>query len=370
MKIIHIVENLDKGAVENWLVRSFIESRKVHPDWQWTFYCIFGKKGRLDDVVLEAGGNIIYSPMTISKKIPFLRHLRKTLKTGGYDIIHAHHDFLSGFYLIATIGIRFKRKLLHIHNNDKVIPVGSSFLRKILLNPFRRIALAMSDIVVGISQNTVSEFVLKKSDDQKVLYYGVDLSAFRIKVDPLVLKNELNVPDKAKLILFTGRMNQVKNPCFVVDILAEVLKKHKDVYAIFIGKGDLEAEVLEKAQRLGVSNNIRMLGWRNDVALIMRSCDVFVFPRIEHSMEGLGLVVVEAQAAGLPMILSKGIPEDAIVVEELAHFLPLDVSMWAEKLFSITNNPQRVQQKDAIDKMMRSDFELKRATENLLSLYN
>ena len=51
MKIIHIVENLDKGAVENWLVNIFIESRKTRPGWEWTFYCILGKEGRLDEKV-------------------------------------------------------------------------------------------------------------------------------------------------------------------------------------------------------------------------------------------------------------------------------------------------------------------------------
>ena len=60
LKIIHIVENLDKGAVENWLVKTFIESRKMYPNWQWTFYCILGKEGRLDEKVKAAGGEIIY----------------------------------------------------------------------------------------------------------------------------------------------------------------------------------------------------------------------------------------------------------------------------------------------------------------------
>jgi hypothetical protein len=120
-RIIHIVENLDKGAVENWLVNIFLSSRKTRPDWHWTFYCILGKKGRLDEKVREAGGEIIYAPVNISHKISFLRHLRSVLNNGSYDIIHAHHDYLSGFYLLASAGIRFKKRILHIHNTDKVL---------------------------------------------------------------------------------------------------------------------------------------------------------------------------------------------------------------------------------------------------------
>ena len=92
MKIIHIVENLDKGAVENWLVNIFLESRKIRPDWEWTFYCILGKPGRLDENVRNAGARIIYSPVTVSNKLSFLKYLRIELKRGGYDILHAHHD--------------------------------------------------------------------------------------------------------------------------------------------------------------------------------------------------------------------------------------------------------------------------------------
>ena len=102
MKIIHIVENLDKGAVENWLVNIFVESRKIRPSWDWTFYCILGREGRLDEKVRNAGGKIVYSPVTVSDKIGFLKSLRRVLKAGKFDIIHAHHDYLSGFYLLAS----------------------------------------------------------------------------------------------------------------------------------------------------------------------------------------------------------------------------------------------------------------------------
>lgn len=80
MKILNVVENLDKGAVENWLVQTFIESQSLYPQWEWTFYCILNKKGRLDELVLTHGGKIIYSPFTISNKIKFLLSLRHVLK--------------------------------------------------------------------------------------------------------------------------------------------------------------------------------------------------------------------------------------------------------------------------------------------------
>ena len=170
MKIIHIVENLDKGAVENWLVNIFIESRKVRPDWSWTFFCIVGKEGKLDQKVRDAGGEIIYSPVTISDKLGFLKNLRKILKAGKYDILHSHHDFLSGFYLIASVGIKFRKRFLHIHNTDRALPVGNRVLHNLLLIPFKALALYFSDRVIGISKDTLEDFAGKKNVPNKKIY--------------------------------------------------------------------------------------------------------------------------------------------------------------------------------------------------------
>ena len=128
MKLIHIVENLDKGAVENWLVTTFLESKKIRPDIEWHFYCILNKKGRLDDLVVQNGGKVFYTPCPLSSKLKFLIGLRRVLKNNKYDVIHCHHDYLSGFYLLSTIGINIKRKIIHIHNTDKALPVVNKYL--------------------------------------------------------------------------------------------------------------------------------------------------------------------------------------------------------------------------------------------------
>lgn len=374
MKIINIVENLDKGSVENWLVSVFLESRSIRPDWEWSFYCILDRKGRLDEIVLKSGGKIIYSPMTISNKLKFLLHLRKVLKLGKYDIIHSHHDFLSGFYGLATLGINFKKRILHIHNTDQSIPVGSELLRRILLTPLKHLALYFNDLIVGISKDALNLFVdgnkrgIKKS---KILYCGILLDRFEGKIDENLFRQEQKMPKSAKILLFVGRMNELKNPAFVVEILFHIHKKRDDVYAVFIGEGVETKKVIEKAKESGIQNYIRVLGWRNDVQNIMKSSDVFVFPRLEYPKEGLGLVVVEAQAAGLPMVISRAIVEDAIVINDLAFYLPLDDNSeeWADKVLEILLKGKFVSQELAYNLIAQSDFELKTATLNFINLY-
>lgn len=127
-------------------------------------------------------------------------------------------------------------------------------------------------------------------------------------------------------------------------------------------------DVSDKASLLGIENNIIITGWRNDLADIMKISEVFVFPRVEHPKEGLGLVVVEAQAAGLPMVLSNGIVADAVEIEELVHFVPLNnnPTAWADV---IIRSNKILSSSQALIRMKKSKFSLSIATQNLFALY-
>jgi glycosyltransferase involved in cell wall biosynthesis len=373
MKIIHIVENLDKGAVENWLVSVFIESKKIRPEWEWTFYCILNKEGRLDEKVRNAGGTIIYSPQTISNKMLFLRNLRRILRRERYDVLHAHHDFLSGFYLLASAGIRFRKRFLHVHNTDRALPVGNNVLQKILLGPFRALALHFSDQVIGISKHTLEEFAKSSNVPNEqfiILYYGVDLDRFNIIDDGISIRKEFGLPANAKILLYAGRMNELKNPDFVIDVLNQLLKEREDIYALFIGQGDRQVMVKSRARSFGIEEHIRIAGWHNNIPAVMKSADIFVFPRKEKPKEGLGIVVVEAQAAGLPMYITDGIVDDAIVIKELAHKnKPEDPESWARQILETLDKPPLVTRERALEVMKQSHFELRKAAENLVDIY-
>jgi glycosyltransferase involved in cell wall biosynthesis len=373
VKIIHIVENLDKGAVETMLINLFIECKKSRPDWQWTFFCILGREGRLDEKVRSVGGEIIYSPVTVSDKVAFLSNLRKVLKEGKYDIIHSHHDFLSGFYLLASAGIKYRKRILHVHNTDRSLPVGNRVVHKLLLKPFHTLALHFSDTIVGVSRFALSEFLgnrIGRRLHKVVLYHGIDFNQFEKHPDLNAFKVNFDIPADAKVGLFVGRLNTLKNPEFFVDVLKYIIESSIDFYALFIGTGNMESVVREKAKQYGIEDHIRILGWREDIPMVMTSCDVFVFPRKEFPKEALGLVVIEAQAAGLPMFITHGIVEDAIVINELAHFNDLsDPSLWAQQISEVLNHPLPLTKEAALERMKESPFELGKAAKNLVDLY-
>jgi glycosyltransferase involved in cell wall biosynthesis len=373
MRIFHVVESLDRGAVENWLVNVFVESRKTRPEWEWTFYCLIDRPGRLDGLVEENGGVIIRSPVTISEKLAFLRHLRRALKQGRYDILHVHHDFLSGFYLPAALGIPFRKRVLHIHNNDRHLPVGNVRIRRLLLPICRWISLRTVDKVLAISEYTRDDykgaFPLRRPVFE-VLYYGIDMERFGSATDTRKVRADLRIPEKACFLLYAGRMNVEKNPIFTLDVLNALLENGVDAYLVMVGKGEKEGDILARTQELGLKDRVRILGWSDSIGDLMKSADAFVFPRLEHPKEGLGLVVVEAQCSGVPIFITPGIVKDAIEIPELTHWNPpSDPGRWARSIEDALSETPKIDRQAAFDRMKRSKFELSVATRNLLAHY-
>lgn len=137
----------------------------------------------------------------------------------------------------------------------------------------------------------------------RVVHSGVDPARFAVPADPEGLRRELGIPRNSNLVGFIGALAAHKAPGDLVDALAEM---PETVHGVFAGTGDLEAALRERARPLG--GRIHFLGHREDVPHLMRSIDVFCLP---SRMEGLGTSVLDAMAAGVPVVAAAGggIPE-------------------------------------------------------------
>ena len=127
-----------------------------------------------------------------------------------------------------------------------------------------------------------------------------------------------------------GRLHFQKNQSFLLDIFKELYSRRPEARLLLIGQGEDEAVLREKARRLGLEESVRFLGVRADVPRLMQAMDVFALPSV---FEGLAVVLVEAQAAGLGCVTSTAVTR-AAGITELLSFLPLDESpaVWAQAI--------------------------------------
>jgi glycosyltransferase involved in cell wall biosynthesis len=372
--VLHIVENLDRGAVEGWLLRMLAHARRRDVAVDWSFYCVLGREGTQDKTAHRLGARVIYSPVPMVQKISFARALRAQLRHGRYAVLHCHHDLVSALYLVASAGLPITRRIVHVHNADQVVPTSNLVKQHLYREPARRICLALSDRIVGISGHTLDTFLFGRRHQpgrDVVHYYGVDPTPFHAaSADRRGFRHRLNLPPDALILLFGGRLVPEKNPLFVVDILARLSSAEPRAFAVFAGAGSLEETVLARAQELGVQDSVRLLGWRNDLPEIMTCSDWFILPHLEQPMEGFGLAVVEAQLAGLPLLLSRGIADDPLLPTASFRRLALadGAERWAKAALELLCAP-RPSGEDALAALRQSPMDMDRALNELLALH-
>lgn len=373
-RVLHIVENLDRGAVENWLVRMLGHARKREIEVDWTFYCILEQPGAMDDKARALGARVIHSPVPIVRKAKFVRALRMELRLGEYDVLHCHHDIVSAVYLLAASGIRIRRRIVHVHNADEAVLTHSRLKQCFYREPMRQICLFKADRIVGISNHTLDKFLAGRArcpERDSVHYYGVDTTPFEnVAADRVRFRRQLGLAQDAFILLFGGRLVPEKTPVFVVDVLANLRCIDPRAVAIFAGAGSQEMEVLARAWGLGVEGSVRLLGWRNDLPNVMNCSDCFILPHPENPVEGFGVAIVEAQLAGLPMLLSRGILDDPLL--PTASFRRLALSdgpmVWAKAAIDLLRDqvPSRAA---ALAALRASPMDMDQALAGLLRLH-
>jgi len=373
-RVLHIVENLHRGAVENWLVRMLDCAKAADITTDWTFYCSLGQPGSLDQKARNLGARVVYSPVALSRKRWFLSALREELRNGKYDVVHCHHDLMSAAYLVSAAGISLSKRIVHVHNADQSLPTPSLLKRRMLREPMRQMCLHLSDRVVGISNHALDTFLggrPRRPERDCVRYYGVDPTPFeKAPADRARFRRECNLPENALILLFAGRVVPEKNPVFVIDVLSRLRALEPNVFAVFAGDGSLVEDVVARAKALNMENALRILGWRSDVAEVMSCCDWFILPHPEEPREGFGLAVVEAQLAGLHLLLSQGVADDPLLPTASCRRLSLsdDPDLWARAAIELLRGPSP-SRCSAIAALKNSPMDMGQALSGLLSLY-
>lgn len=373
IRVLHVVESLDSQAAEAWLLRMLRAMRNSHPHLHWTFFTLLAHQGRNDAAARALGADVIHSAHELRENLAFLRGLRRTLRSGRFDVLHCHHDVMSAAYLLAAAGLPIRRRIVHAHNTSMHIPSSNRMKVAVLREPMRQVCLRGADRVVGVSHAALESMTGSRQPGGRfrVVHCAIDTARFAGR-DPEAsrIRAGMGLEQSARVLLFVGRMVDYKNPVFVVEILARLAARHPDLVAVFAGTGPLEGAVREMARATGLEGRVRLAGFREDVADVMLASDVLAWPSVEHPREGLGLGVIEAQAAGLPVVMSRGVPDDAILVPELVDVVPLAAGPagWSEAISRRLRSPapDRMRAWSAVDS---SSFSMKAGVANLMALY-
>lgn len=196
-----------------------------------------------------------------------------------------------------------------------------------------------------------------------VLNNAIDAEAYAFNQTARdTVRKQMNL-ENAFVVSHIGRTDIAqKNHPFLLEIFAEIKKKKSNAKLLLIGANS-NNKLDGICKKLGISEDVIFLGVRNDVANILQGCDAFVFPSIS---EGLPVSVIEAQAAGLPVVMSDAITKEVVVTKEAVQ-LSLDqpAELWAEKIIELS----KLDRKNNLEIMNSSGWNISNTASQLVKYY-
>ena len=343
IKVLHYIKYLEYGGSEMLLYNLYQHMNR--DKIQFDFLVNTNREEALDEKLKSLGSEIIPLMNNEPKFIPWkiLKAsimLKKILSNGQYKIIHIHCSNSQGL-VYAHIAKKAKVPVIVIHAHNSGVDGPLLLLKQIVHRLFKYLYLNDPTDYFACSRSAAQWMFSEKIAADKCFYLknGIDIQKYRfdrnIRND---IRNKLKLNNK-NVILNIGRLVLQKNQLFLMDIFENICRQSDDFILIIIGNGPLKHQIEKKTVLSGIKDKIIFIDHTFEIEKYMFASDLFVLPSL---YEGLGIAAIEAQAAGLPTVISDGVPQDT-VISDLVLSIPLEApaDIWAEKIMKIELNNNR-----------------------------
>jgi glycosyltransferase involved in cell wall biosynthesis len=374
LKVLHLVDSLGVGGAETWLV-SLLRFWRAQGGVQTDILATGGVRSVFDDEATALGARIHYLRFGRDNLAVFARGFRRILADGGYDALHDHQAGASGWHYLIGRGRLPPIRVTHVHS---AAPARRRIVDRVGMSLTARYATH----IAGTSRAAIAALGFEAPafarTPRAALYCGLDPAGFLASAAARgAVRGAFGWPGDAQIVLFAGRFDDgldvsdarsQKNSGFAVDIALDCARRREDVRFIFAGKPSAATPLLrQRIEAAGFGDRIAFAGVRTDIGRLMGASDALLFP---SRAEGLGMVVVEAQAAGMPVLASAETPREGVVIPELVQFERLDAgpAQWADRLLALLGAP-KVDPLAANARVAASAFSIGQSARNLAALY-
>lgn len=353
IRILHIVTYMGRGGLETMLMnyyRSLDRSRV-----QFDFLTHRDFRADYDDEIEALGGKIYRLPSLNPFSRSYLGALDRFFgEHPEYRIVHSHLDCMSAIPLKAAKKHGVPVRIAHAHNSNQ--PRDAKYLLKLF---YKRLIARNATQLFSCSEEA-GRWMFGGADF-RVLNNAIDAGKYAFDADICsAVRHELGLSADGLVVGHVGRFDPQKNHSFLVEIFE---KMPAETRLLLVGDGVLRPNVEQQAAALGIRDRIIFTGVRTDVDRLLQAMDVFLMPSL---FEGLPVSIVEAQAAGLPCLISDKVPIECKKTE-LVTQIPLDASPaeWAEAVLSAAETPRR----DTLEQIREAGFDIRANAELLQNYY-
>jgi glycosyltransferase involved in cell wall biosynthesis len=364
--VLHVVGGMNPGGIESWLMQVLRRSdpAQVRMDFAVDHDSVYAYEPEI-----RARGARLIRCLHPERPWTYARNFRRLLAAyGPYDVVHSHVDHYSGYVLRLAQAAGVPVRIAHSHLSGHTASVSG--LRRLYLAGMKHeIARYATRGLAASPEAAVALFgpAWAANPHRQVLPCAIDLAPFAVPADGTV-RAELGIPADAFVLGHVGRFVPQKNHAFLLALSAVIARRLPAFRLLLIGDGPLRPALEAQAAALGLTGQVIFAGPRTDVARVLRGAvDVFAFPSL---FEGLGLALVEAQAAGCPCVVADTVPAMADLVPALLTRLGLDqpAEQWAAAVLA-AGHAAAPDAAAAYRRVQASPFNLEVSLYHLLACY-
>lgn len=369
IKVLVLTGTMHVGGIENQLMHLLrnADREKFQIDFTSTMPDAY-YRGEIEAL----GGKFILIPkMSHRNPLPYCKALYRIMKEGQYDVVHSHELFHSGIVLLIAKLAGVPGRFAHAHNwqDGNGIEKRRSTVRAVYNAIMRRLILACSNQQLACS-TLAGKFLYGEKTIQKDSYHlvfnSVDTKQFLDLYDQTETGEFL---DGWCNVLQVGRVTRVKNQLFLTEIAAELKRRGRKIRILCAGSGDADYEeiVNQAIAEKDLTCHMRMLGVRSDIDVLMRKSDAFVLPSM---YEGMPLVLIEAQASGLPCVTADTFSHEVDFELGKVQWVSLEESAarWADAIEQAVADG-RAEKADVVRVVNEKRFDSRMFAQTLCDLY-
>ena len=308
--------------------------------FQFDFYIESGRQGDYDEEVKKLGGRVFYNTKKKIINIPFFGAFGSFLNEHPeYEIVYAYNQW-AGYYLKEA-----KKRGVKCRIASSRTSVTSGGIKSLIKNSVKKNVGKYATHKFAVSR-VAGDWLFGADGGYTVLPNAIDTRKFAFS--PSVreeVRKELGL-GSGYTVVHVGNIRYPKNHPFLLEVFSEIRKIKADARLVMAGGGDFES-LSDKMNGLGISGSVIYLGVRNDIERILQCGDVFVFPSFYEGFPG---AVLEAEASGLPCVISDTISDEVILRDSAAALsLSSGAREWAERAVGLAAGDRQTAWKDIAD---------------------
>jgi len=353
-RVLHFGYSANLGGVEVF-IKNLIMNSSVPQDIVVTTQ----DKVPFEDELSEYGTRFLRIPPRRENFFAYQKNIDKLLKDHPeYNIIHCHLNTASSIEPVIVAKKNKRKAICHSHSVNAAFGKRSIVLHRVNRKRLNRLA----DVKLACSKEA-GIFMFEK--EFSIVPNGINIKKFKYNESYRVeLRKEFDIAESDFVILHVGDFSPRKNQMFLIDCFEKILTSNSKSKMVFVGKGGMMQDVKDKANTLGILDKIVFAGVRTDVYKFYSMADVFVMPSL---FEGFGIVALEAQAAGLPTIVSEAIPSFANATELIKwKSLNASVQTWADTVLQCAKEHKR---QNTYDSIVKAGFDISNTANKLTEIY-